>query len=128
MQMRGNNKVYEISFYEDKNGKSPVYEFIQELSLKADKDSRINSKKINDYIQFLSEKGKAAGEPYIKHVDGEIWELRPIRNRIFFASWSEDGFILLHHFLKQTQKTPKREIDQAKKNLIDITERKDDYE
>ena len=33
---------------------------------------------INDYIQVLSEYGKMAGEPYIKHLDGDIWELRPI--------------------------------------------------
>lgn len=118
--------MYRIKFYEDRNGKSPVYEFIQDMSCKTDKDNRINSRKINDYIQFLSVNGKAAGEPYIKHVDGEIWELRPIRHRIFFASWDDgaDGFILLHHFLKKTQKTPQIEIDQAKRNLEDILERK----
>jgi len=32
-----------------------------------DKDSRINHNKTNDYIQVLSEHGKAAGELYIKH-------------------------------------------------------------
>jgi len=42
---------------------------------------------------------------------------------IFFASWTNEGFILLHHFIKKTQKTPKREIEQAKRNLKDIQER-----
>lgn len=28
-------------------------------------------------------------------------------------------FIILHHFIKKTQKIPKREIEQAKKNLQD---------
>jgi len=115
--------MYEIYFYEDKNGNSPVYEYLQELSQRHDKDSRINRNKINDYIEALSLHGKAAGEPYIKHIDGDIWEMRPIRNRIFFASWSDDGFILLHHFIKKTQKTPQREIDQAERNLKDIQER-----
>lgn len=115
--------MYEIKFYEDKNGNSPVYDFLQELSKRADKDSRVNLNKINDYIQVLSEYGKAAGEPYIKHLDGDIWEIRPIRNRVLFASWSNDGFILLHHFQKKTQKTPQREIDQAKRNLKDAQER-----
>lgn len=115
--------MYEIYFYEDESGESPVYEYIKALSQKTDKHSRINRNKINDYIEVLNRYGKMAGEPYIKYIDGDIWELRPIKNRIFFASWTKNGFILLHHFQKQTQKTPKREIEQAKRNLKDIQER-----
>ena len=115
--------MYEISFYEDENGNSPVYKFIQELANKTDKDSRINSNKINDYIEILSQHGKTAKEPFIKHIEGELWELRPIKNRIFFASWEDNGFILLHNFVKKTKKTPQREIKQALRNLKDITER-----
>jgi len=115
--------MHEIYFYEDINGNSPVYDYIQSLSKKTDKNSRINHKKIQDYINVLNEHGKAAGEPFIKHLDGEIWEIRPIRERVLFASWIEDGFILLHHFKKKTPKTPKREIDQAKRNLKDMRER-----
>ncbi|MCL2321474.1 MAG: type II toxin-antitoxin system RelE/ParE family toxin [Oscillospiraceae bacterium] len=120
--------MYEIYFYEDKDGHSPVYEYLQDLSQRTDKDSHINSNKINDYIQVLSEHGKNAGEPYIKHLDGDIWEIRPIRGRILFASWTDKGFILLHCFKKKTQKTPKREIDQAKRNLKDMQERSKDNE
>jgi phage-related protein len=115
--------MYEIYFYEDENGNSPIYNYIQALSQRTDKDNRINYIKINDYIQVLSEYGKAAGEPYIKHIDGDIWELRPIRGRIFFAGWTDNGFILLHHFIKKTQKTPMREIERAKRNLQDIRDR-----
>ena len=115
--------MYEIYFYEDKDGNSPVLEFIEVLSKRTDKDSRINLKKIQDYIRVLREHGKAAGEPYIKHLDGEIWEIRPIRGRILFASWIDNDFILLHYFVKKTQKTPQREIDQAKRNLKDMKQR-----
>ena len=116
--------MYEIYFYEDRNGNSPIYDYLQDLSQRTDKDSRINNKKINDYIEILSLHGKAAGEPYVKHLDGEIWEIRPIRGRVLFASWSDNGFILLHHFVKKTQKTPRREIDQVKRNLNDMRERR----
>jgi len=58
--------MHNIHFYEDKEGNSSVLEYIEALSKRTDKDSRINHKKINDYIQVLSEYGKAAGEPYIK--------------------------------------------------------------
>jgi phage-related protein len=114
----------EVYFYEDEDGNSPIHEYIHSLSQKTDKDSRINLKKIQDYIRMLREYGKTMGEPYIKHLDGDIWELRPIRGRIFFASWLGGDFILLHYFqFKKTQKTPKSEIDKAKRNLKDIRER-----
>jgi phage-related protein len=111
--------VYKIIFYKDKNGKEPVLEHIRTLAAKTDKDSSIKSNKINDYIQALSVYGTQAGEPYMKHLDGNIWELRPIRDRILFAIFTDDSFILLHHFIKKTRKTPQQEIERAKRNLAD---------
>ncbi|NLJ64208.1 MAG: type II toxin-antitoxin system RelE/ParE family toxin [Christensenellaceae bacterium] len=120
--------MYKIYFYKDKNGKSPVAEYIRELGKRKDKDSRIKLNKIRDYVKVLSSYGTFAGEPFIKHIEGEIWELRPLRDRIFFVAWSSEGFILLHHFTKKTQKTPKREIEKAKRELEDIKERRGSYE
>ena len=116
--------MYEIHFYKDKNGKEPVKEYISELAGRKDKDSRIKLNKIMDYLKVPSEYGTRAGEPYIKHLDGDIWELRPLRDRILFAAWNGSGFVLLHVFLKQTQKTPPREIERAKRNLTDYQERR----
>ena len=115
--------MYKVFAYRDKNGNSPIDSYISELLSKADKDSRINANKIRDCIAYLREHGVKAREPYAKHLDGEIWELRPIRNRILYAAWDGDSFILLHHFMKDTQKTPRREIEQAKRNLADYRER-----
>lgn len=75
--------MHKVYFYKDKNGSEPVAEYIAELSKRSDKDSRIKLNKIRDYVKVLSEHGTQAGEPYIKHLDGEIWELRPLRDRIF---------------------------------------------
>lgn len=115
--------MHEIHFYRDRNGKEPVLEYLRELSRKKDKDSRIKANKISDYIEVLSQYGTQAGEPYIKHLDGDIWELRPLRDRILFVAWVNGSFVLLHHFMKQTQKTPAREIDKAKRELADLIER-----
>lgn len=64
---------------------------------------------------MLEQKGLSLGEPYIKHLEDNIWELRPLRNRILFAYYDNNKFILLNIFIKRTQKTPRREIDKAKK-------------
>ena len=109
--------MYTIRFYRDRKGNEPVKEYIKNLASRNDKDSRIKIKKIREYLKVLSEYGTMIGEPYIKHLDGEIWELRPIRDRILFAVWDGKSFVLLHQFMKKTQKTPKREIEQAKRNL-----------
>lgn len=115
--------MYEIIFYRDRNGKAPTWDYIMELAKRTDKDSRIKSNKIDDYIQALQVYGKQVGEPYIKHLSGEIWEIRPLRDRILFAAWHKNSFIILHHFIKRTQKTPLREIEQAERNLADYIER-----
>jgi len=120
--------LHKIHFYKDKNGCEPVLDYLKELRSKKDKDSRIKLKKINDYIEALSQYGTQVGEPYIKHLDGDIWELRPIRDRILFVAWHNGSFILLHQFMKKTQKTPAREIEKAKRELTDLIERNVNYE
>ena len=120
--------MYRVFYYKDRNGKSPIEDYIKALSAKGGKDSRIRLNKIYEYIKYLSESGQQAGAPYVKHLDGDVWELRPIRDRILFAAWDGKSFILLHHFVKKTQKTPPREIKQAKRNLADYRERGNDNE
>jgi len=120
--------LHKIYFYEDRNGKSPVKEYIADLAAHNSKDNRIKLNKIREYIAALSEYGVSAGEPYIKHLDGAIWELRPIRDRILFAAWDGNDFVLLHCFVKSTQKTPRKEIDRARRNLIDYRERRNNNE
>lgn len=120
--------MHDIYFYKDRNGNEPVKEYLAELAAKKDKESRIKLNKIRDYMKTLSVYGTQAGEPYIKHLDGEIWELRPLRDRILFVAWVNGSYVLLHQFMKKTQKTPAREIEKAKRELADIVERGIDYE
>ena len=114
--------MYNIYFFEDSKGNKPVRDFIRDLGKHTDKASRVRLHKIQDYIKALREYGKGAGQPYIKPLDGDIWEMRPTSDRILFAAWLGDGFVLLHHFVKKTRKTPKSEIEQAKRNLTRFKE------
>lgn len=115
--------MYEIIFYEDANGNNPVLEYLKSLAKSNGKDSRIRLKKAQDYINALKTYGATLGEPYMKHLDGEIWELRPVGDRILFAAFVNNKYVLLHQFQKKTQKTPPREIERAKKELADFKER-----
>ncbi|HHF3534196.1 type II toxin-antitoxin system RelE/ParE family toxin [Haemophilus influenzae] len=62
-------------------------------------------------------------QPLFAILDGEIWELSPIRDRILFARLMDGRFVLLHQFMKKTQKTPKREIQTAQQRLSELKER-----
>lgn len=120
--------MYDVEIYETENGKSEVKEYIKELQKKTSKDKKIKFQKIIAYIRMLQEQGLSLGEPYIKHLDEQIWELRPLRNRILFASCIDNKFILLTIFIKKTQKTPKKEIEKAKRYLEDYIKRSEFYE
>lgn len=122
--------MFKIKLYEDEQGYSDVKTFIRSLKKRSEtsKDARINFSKVVAYIDILEEMGTRVGEPITKHLDGEIWELRPISNRILYAFYSEDTFVLLHHFKKKTQKTPHREIEKAKREIEDYRRRHKTHE
>lgn len=115
--------MHQIHFYRDKSGKQPVLDYLQSLKDKGDKNSRIKLNKIGDYIELLKQEGTAIGEPYVKHLEGKIWELRPIKDRVLFVAWHNGSYVLLHAFTKKTQKTPKKELKRAREAYKDIMER-----
>lgn len=117
--------MYEVEFYRDKNGKSEIVEYLDKLKEKGEtsKRDRVNRDKILAYIIALKQYGTRIGQPIVKHIDGSIWELRPLANRVFFFYWKDNRFVLLHHFIKKTQKTPPHEINQARKKMKDFIER-----
>lgn len=117
--------MFKLLFYKDKRGKQLVKEYLDSLQREADtnKDSRIKLKKIYEYMGILSCNGTRAGEKHTKYIEDDIWELRPLSERIFFFYWKDNIFIILHHFHQKTQKTPKKEIEREKRNKLDFIDR-----
>ena len=106
--------MHDVYFYKDKQGRQPVKEYLDELKKRTDKNSRVLLTKINSYIRYLMIAGKGAGLPYVKPIEGDIWELRPNSERIFFVAWNGR---------KKSQKTPKQEIARARREYKDLQER-----
>ena len=119
--------MYIVEFYETTDGKSELWDFLEELRVKTatSKDARIQYKQISLYIQLLQDNGTRLGENITKHLEDDIWELRPGNNRVFYFFFENDTFVLLHHFRKKSQKTPRREIEKAKNERIDYITRKE---
>ena len=117
--------LYKIDFYRDEDGRSELLDFINKLLLSSEtsKDARIQYDKIYSQIGMLREKGTSLPAKYTKHIEDNIWELRPGKNRILYFCWIDDTFVLLHYFRKTTEKTPRREIEKAKRERDDYLRR-----
>ena len=78
-------------------------------------------------MEILQEKGNMLREPYSKHLDDGIFELRcQFGNdiiRILYFFFYEGKIIMTNGFVKKTQKTPKEEIQLAKERRKDFIER-----
>lgn len=80
--------------------------------------------KVVKLIDLLAEQGVLLKEPYTRQIRGKIRELR-IKDhlghvRILYFTFTGKRFILLHGFLKKTDKTPEREIETAEKRMKDF--------
>lgn len=118
--------MFNIEFYSTADGVSELWDFLDDLQKKAvtNKDARIQHKQIIQYIQLLEDHGTRLGEPVTKHLEEDIWELRPGNNRVLFFYHKDNTYVLLHQFRKTTQKTPRREIRKAKAERDDWIARK----
>ena len=69
--------MFNIEFYKDRAGNEPIVEYIRNLNTKAltSKEYRIRHKKIVEYLEVLSQFGTRAGEPYVKHIVHDIWDI-----------------------------------------------------
>lgn len=120
-----NVRKFEIVFYEDKNGKSDIYDFLESLRYKSktSKDARIQYRQLSLYIELLANNGSVLSSDIIKKLNDDIWELRPGKNRVLYFFVKDNKYVLLHHFAKKTQKIPKKEIDRAIREKYDYIER-----
>lgn len=122
----GEPMAYNIVFYEKQNGESELWNFLEKLRKKSttNKYARIQYKQASLYIELLQNNGTRLPDTVTKHIEEDIWELRPGNNRIFYFFCDKNDFVLLHNFRKKTQKTPRREIEKAKSERDDYLSRK----
>lgn len=116
----GEMDVFHIFYYTKKNGSSPVSDFLNRLPRK------MLAKVVRD-LELLSCYGNELKEPYTKSIDAGIFELRTRladnQVRILYFFIDQHRIILTNGFIKKTQKTPRIEIELAKKYRNDYLSR-----
>ena len=113
---------YEIVFYDKEDGTEPAKDFI--LSL----DKKMRAKMLRT-VSLLAANGPELREPCSKPLGDGIFELRAKVgsdiSRVLYFFIVGRRVILTNGFIKKTQKTPKAEIDRAKKYRADYLSRKE---
>lgn len=115
-----------VEFYEDRNGVSELNNQLMDLARRSlsSKDARVQFKQITYCVERLKEQGARLPESISKHLQGEVWELRPGNNRVLYFFFEGNTYVLLHMFQKKTQKTPRSEIEKAEREIADYKLRK----
>lgn len=63
-------------------------------------------------------------EPYVKHLEGPVWEMRMKGRdgiaRAAYVTATGQRVVVVHVFVKKTQKTPRREIETALRRAKEV--------
>jgi len=113
---------FEVEYFEKQGGAIPVEEFI----LSQEKKMRM---KIYRTLLLLEEFGNELREPYSKLIEEGIFELRIKEgthiSRVMYFFIKGRKIILTNGFVKKTQKTPRKEIELAKKHRMEYENRRE---
>jgi len=106
----------EIYYYLKPNGQNVIRKFI--LTLPKNQQA-----KLRRVLQLISEYGLTSANPHLKKLTGTpLWEIRILGKdnlRLLYVIPSSTSILVLHGFIKKTQKTPPREINIALNRLAD---------
>ena len=111
---------FTVEFYETAAGERPAEEFLDSLDVKM-------RGKLVMTLKVLQEQGNRLREPYSKHLEDGIFEVRgkvgSDISRVLYFFYYGGRIILTNGFIKKTQKTPRNELEKAKLCRQDFMER-----
>jgi phage-related protein len=107
--------ILEVVFYRSAAGREPVRDWLKSLS-------REDRKVIGEDIK-TAQFGWPLGMPLIRKLERDLWEVRSriglgIARALFTVEAST--MVLLHGFIKQTQKTPLVELQTARQRVTEL--------
>ena len=112
--------MYEIEFYDTEAGKCPVREFLDLL------EPKMKAKTLRT-IDLLETNGPSLREPYSSSMGEGLFELRSKQSsnitRIFYFFVIGKKVILTNGVLKKSRKTPKTDLELARKYKADYERR-----
>ncbi len=109
----------QVIFFRTESGREPVREWLKSLTLD---EKRVIGTDIKT-VQY----GWPIGMPVVRKLESGLWEIRSTLPygiaRVFFTLYSK-RIILLHGFIKKSNKTPLNELALARQRLIQFRGKK----
>ena len=104
--------ILEVRFFRTSAENEPVRDWLRAMT-------REDRRTVGEDIK-TAQFGWPIGMPLIRKLDKDLWEVRTHLEdgiaRVLFTV-RENRMVLLHGFIKKSQKTPKNELETAKKRL-----------
>jgi phage-related protein len=76
------------------------------------------------YAERMEEHGPDLGMPHTRAMGSGLFELRLKAGegiaRVFYCTVVDRRIVMLHHFVKKSQKTPRKELDIARRRLKEV--------
>jgi phage-related protein len=110
-----NEPILVVAFYRTDAGNEPVREWLKGLN-------REDKKTIGEDIK-TAQFGWPLGMPLIRKLERGLWEVRSnIESGVARVLFTVDGntMILVHGFVKKSQKTPLTDLNTARRRLVDL--------
>ena len=109
-------KIISVRFYRTANGAEPVRAWLLALSIE-------NRKAVGQDIKTV-EYGWPLGMPLVRKMGTDLWEVRVRLSgnqiaRVLFTVY-QSSMVLLHGFIKKSQKTPASDLQLAKKRRDEV--------
>jgi phage-related protein len=112
---------FEVEFYVSINDESPVENFLSDLD-------PVCAKKCRHYLALLQTQGPSLREPHCKHLDGNVFELRPlcrhVQYRMLYGRTGDRRFAVVHAFQKSSKHRFEPEIALAHQRLEELEARR----
>ncbi len=107
--------ILEVRFYKSAGENEPVREWLQSLP-------RAHKKAIGEDIKTV-QFGWPLGMPVVRKLEAGLWEVRTrLKDSIARVVFTVEGetMVLLHGFIKKSQKTPRNDIETARSRKKEI--------
>ena len=103
----------QIRYYSTSRGGLPVEEYI--LGLLPRELAAVEA-----VLRLLMEHGLGAPGVSCRSVEGKLWEIKVGAHRIFYVVVQGAEMVLLHAYRKQSQQTPRKELELARRRLKEV--------
>ena len=110
-----NKPVLKVVFFKTASGKEPVREWLRDLAPGVRKDIGYDIK--------TAQYGWPLGMPLIRKLERDLWEVRsefPAGIARVMFTVQEQHMVLLHGFVKKSQKTPASDLKIARQRLAEL--------